>query len=116
MIGWLAGIRRFAISGRRKPEPPSADATAIVIGLIDSTVCLVQTLIGAGVLSREQVADAYRTAADQEAAQQPLVDPERRALAIRAISAFFSAPTAGDQRRLRLVVNNGTPDPAGKTI
>ena|SRR5271163_2192536 len=56
---------------RRTPEPPPADPTAIVIGLIDATVCLAQTLVAADILSREQLAQNYRTAAGRNNSRNP---------------------------------------------
>jgi len=96
MMGWFR---------RRHLAPSSADASAMVIGLIDATVCLAQILVSAGLLSREQLSAAYVAAAEQQSTQTG-VDTERRTLATRAISAFFAAPIIGDKPGLKLVVDN----------
>ncbi|HEX3413844.1 MAG TPA: hypothetical protein VHT00_19210 [Stellaceae bacterium] len=111
MMAWLR--RRFLLAPKLgrvppespQPEPPQADASALVIGLIDATVCLGMSLVAAGVLTREQLAENYRTAMAQQQ-PQPGVDPAARALAVKACGDFFSAPIIGDKPGLRLVVDN----------
>jgi hypothetical protein len=56
-------------------------------------------------MPREELASSYRTAAEQQAAQQPQVDPGARCLATKIISEFFAAPLVGDRSRIRLVIN-----------
>jgi hypothetical protein len=55
-------------------------------------------------MSREALAQAYRTAEQQQAAQ-PMDGPARR-LACHMLSEFFSQPICGGRPELKLVVDN----------
>jgi hypothetical protein len=46
----------------------------------------------------------------------PGVEHPARRLAVHTIGKFFSAPVTADRPALRVVVDNGTPDPAGKQV
>ena len=76
----------------------------LIVGLIDAIVALAATLIGAGLVTREQLAAAYQTAEAQQAAQP--VDGAARRLAVHTLGKFFSAPVHTGKPELRLVVDN----------
>jgi len=71
---------------------------------------------GTGAADGKELAAVYATAEQQQAAQTPGVDHPARRLAVHAIAGFFSALVTADRPQLKLVVDNRTPDPAGKAI
>jgi hypothetical protein len=87
---------------RRRPQPTS-DRLMYDIGVVDSVVALASIMTAAGVITREQLAQTYAVAVDQQRAQGA-GDP--RMLACRTIQAFFAAPLPGDRSQIRLIVNN----------
>jgi hypothetical protein len=93
-----------------------AAAGELWIGMLDAVVALGMTLVARGWISREELAAVYQTAERQQAAQTPGVDHPARRLAVHAIAGFFAAQITADRPALRLVVDNGTPDPAGKIV
>jgi hypothetical protein len=60
-------------------------------------------MTAAGVITREQLAETYAVAVDQQRAQG---GSEARLIACRTIQAFFAAPLAGDRSRIKLVIDN----------
>jgi hypothetical protein len=71
------------------------DSRVLVVGICDAIVCLAQTLVAASAITEEQLVAAFRTAEQQQLAEQPaLVDPAGRSLIIRVIGDFF-------ERRIR---------------
>ena len=83
---------------RRKPKPPPVDPAELVTAIIDALIVLGCTLTAKGLVTREELAGAYRTAEQQQAAQPG--GPARR-LAVHTIATFFEAPVG-----LRLLVDN----------
>jgi hypothetical protein len=65
---------------------------------------LAVALVRAGIVTREALADAYREAEAQQAAQ--IHDGEARRLAVHTIGSFFAAPLLDGRPKVRLVVDN----------
>jgi hypothetical protein len=73
------------------PKPP-LDQRAVFVGVLDCFVAIAQMLVNLGVVTPEQLAEVFETAAQQQAQiDQPLVDPTSRALAITTLRNVFAA-------------------------
>jgi hypothetical protein len=87
-------------------QRPPLDAYAVLVGVLDSIVTLAQILVEAGVITHEDLAKAYRTAAAQQAKQEPLVDPRVRGTPVAVLANTFAARIKPAPERPRLVVDN----------
>lgn len=85
-------------------EPQPLDHGQLIVGLIDSVVVLAVALTRAGLVTREQLAEAYREAEAQQAAQ--IHDGAARRLAVQTVGSFFGTPIRGGRPDLKLVVDN----------
>jgi hypothetical protein len=80
-------------------DPQPLDHGELIVGLVDAIVALGVTLVGAGLISREALAQAYATAERQQASQ-PLSGPARQ-LACNMMRQFFAQPLLDGKPALR---------------
>ena len=89
-------------ASHRRPFKPAPDGQ-LYAGLVDAIVALASALASKSVITREELAQTYEIAAEQQQAQGA---GEARLLDCRTIQAFFAMPLAGDRSKIRLIVDN----------
>jgi hypothetical protein len=89
-------------ASHRQPFKPAPDGQ-LYAGLVDAIVALASALASKSVITREELAQTYEIAAEQQQAQGA---GEARLLDCRTIQAFFAMPLAGDRSKIRLIVDN----------
>lgn len=91
----------------RRKSKPTPDDGLLFVGLVDAIIVLASALVSKDVMTREELAELYRLAVSQQAAQGQGGSP--RGLAVQTIAHFFATPVVGDRSRIKLVVDNGRP-------
>ena len=69
---------------------PPGDVRALFVAALDCVTALCRALIDAGLLTPQQLSDAYQCAIAELDRQEPLFDPEVRGMGIRMLANIFA--------------------------